>query len=469
MKNISSFEKTIVYSLDHHDMLSPGETVLVAVSGGRDSIALMHALLALRARLQITIIIGHFNHGLRAQFADRDQRFVEGCAKKRGLRCVCGFEDVGARAKRDSLSIEEAARNARYDFFAALKKSEGIDALATGHTLDDQAETVLMRILKGSGLTGISGIRPVFDYAGLRIIRPFIDVTGADIDTYVKTRALKHIEDETNRDERFLRNKIRKKLVPFLEQEINPQVKQALARFASSAHSDTDFLKGQALGLYRSVVHTRAQDVIVLNKTKFARLHESLQFRIFSLVLAELKAERELTFRHWQTFKHDLSREKRSSFMIGADLQIHQQYDEIIISRMTKALDRVSEFLDHGQSISIPSHGITVKARLVRPEQVRFSARSRSEYFDSSKITFPLIIRSREDGDALIPLGMKGKKKVKDILIDKKVPAYTRPKALIVLSGDRILWVIPHCISNFAKITAKTKSVLRLSVHPLKA
>lgn len=467
MQDISSFEKTILGSVERHDMLGAGETVLVAVSGGRDSVALMHALLALRAHLKITIVIGHFNHRLRAKHAQRDQHFVESCAERANVRCVVGSGNVRARARRDGLSIEEAARAARYEFFAGLRKKEGIDVVATGHMLDDQAETVLMRILKGSGLTGVAGIRPVFEYGGLRVIRPLIDLSRADIDAYVSARDLCYVEDETNQDERFVRNKIRSQVVPYLQDQINPQVKYALARFAASAQPDSEYMHGEALKVYPDIVRARARDLVVLKKAAFVRLHPALQFRVFARALSELQAAEELTFRHWQTFQTDLGRGRKCSFTLGDDVRIHQHYDEIIIARQGASREGVLISVGPEETVDIPSRAIRIEARRVPAADISYSRRATIEYFDCSTLTFPLRIRTRSDGDALIPLGMKGKKKVKDILIDKKVPLYKRSDALVVESGGRIVWLMPYCIADHAKVTSKTKTALCLSITPL--
>ncbi len=227
---VSKVRRTIV----HRGMIKPGETILVACSGGADSTALLHALYELRTDFSLKLAVAHFDHGLRAASA-RDARFVHAMAADLGLPFYLQRQDVAAEAKKHGLNLEEAGRRFRYEFLQETASEIGAQRIATGHSLDDQAETVLMRLLRGSGSRGLSGIAPVLEYV---VIRPLIDVRRKDIEAFLRERKVSHREDETNRDLRFLRNAVRHRLIPHLEKKYEPAIVEKLGRTAELLAAD---------------------------------------------------------------------------------------------------------------------------------------------------------------------------------------------------------------------------------------
>src|SRR3990167_1819674 len=239
-------------------MLVSGDRIVVAVSGGIDSVVLLHALTGLAAEYRLFIIVAHLNHCLRGGESDRDEVFVKRFAEKLGVTCVCERMDIRLLFKKGD-SLQDIAREARYSFFDRIAKRYKADRIATGHNMDDQAETVLMKFLKGAGLGGLCGIPKVKG----KYIRPLIEITRKEIEEYAEGCRLKFVKDSSNKSAKYLRNRIRLKLMPILE-EYNPSLKKDLARLSRILERDDVYLKDKAGGAYKSIVVRRDKDVVSL-------------------------------------------------------------------------------------------------------------------------------------------------------------------------------------------------------------
>ncbi|HPN72849.1 MAG TPA: tRNA lysidine(34) synthetase TilS [Candidatus Omnitrophota bacterium] len=233
------FFKKVKDTVSHYDMVRKGEKVLVAVSGGADSVSLVTALRALSSGLGIEIVVATLDHGTRAGESAREALFVADLAESLGLKCVSEKLRFPSR-HQGRISLEEKLRQKRYEFFIRTAKAQGCSCVATGHNMDDQAETVLMRVIKGSSADGLAGIPPVRTEQGIRFIRPLIRISRKDIVSFVNVNGIKHVEDSSNADQKFLRNRIRMEVLPFLE-KINPEVRSSLVNIADSVREDLLF------------------------------------------------------------------------------------------------------------------------------------------------------------------------------------------------------------------------------------
>jgi len=279
-----------------------GERILVAVSGGPDSMALLHALHALRGRLRVDLWVGHVDHALRDESAD-DAAFVVRIASELGLDVTVARRDVAADPASDGRSLEDAARRVRYDALLSMARACGADRIATAHTADDQAETVLLRLLRGTGVAGLAAMPASRPLEERHLIRPLLQVSRHDVRAYLDAHDLASREDATNADVRFQRNRIRHELLPWLETRFNPNIRHALCQLASQCRVDAEFLSGAAQRYWKRLVKTRGA-ALVVRLDGYRRLPASLQRQLLRSVLQRLQGD--LTgfeFRHWEELR----------------------------------------------------------------------------------------------------------------------------------------------------------------------
>ena len=289
-------------TLQKHRMISPGERILVACSGGADSAALFHLLRELALKRKIRLALVHFDHGLRKESA-KDFRFVRELARQFGIPFYGGRAKRALYQKEKHLSPEEKARELRYDFFFKTAKKTRIRKIALGHHQDDQAETVLMRILQGTGLRGLQGIRPVAQSKGVTYLRPLIEVTRAELREYLGARRLPYREDGTNRSLRFLRNRVRHLLLPLLEREFNPKIRNLLVHLARTVSVELKGLEDWVGRHWKLFMESQRDGTLQLDRELFLFLPEALQFRILDQALHSLDRRSGLDFSSWEVLQ----------------------------------------------------------------------------------------------------------------------------------------------------------------------
>ncbi len=470
---IRSVEKTIY----HFGMLKAGDAVLVAVSGGPDSIALLHAFLALRPKMDLQLAVAHLNHGLRPKTAGTDAEFVAGLCHRLGLRCHIRSIDLKAGQKTAHGSLEARARQARYDFFHSVARENSFTKIAVGHHANDNAELFLMNLFRGSGSLGLAGIPPVRDQG---IIRPLFHQTRRQIQDFLETFKLEFVQDETNRDTRFLRNRIRHELLPELMQGYNPNLVDTLNRTAGVLRSEQDFMQQSAQHALDTMAFKQGA-ALHLSIASLRQLHVALQRCVMRLAVAQLKGNlRKITFRHIDSVlrlcHHGLTGQ-RLSLPDGIRVQRYPQEVLRLVKppgRSGKA-ERESDVIplykvslppvDFGtRPNEIEALKITLTCRHVPIDSVGDpgSAGQHTAFFDMDQLTSPLGLRHILPGDRFRPLGMMGTQKVKDFLINNKIPRDERRRILVLLNQNRILWVLGHRIDDRVKLTQQTRNVLKI-------
>lgn len=295
-----AFLDQIKSTIKKYNMLQKGDGVMAGVSGGPDSVTLLHVLNSLKKEYSLNIVIAHLDHKFRGEESEADRKFCESLAKKYNLEIAWEAIDVPKIAKEKGISPEEAARFERYDFFKRASKKKGIEKIAVGHTRDDQAETVLMRIMRGAGMKGLGGISPVKEMPGFKIIRPLIEVSRKDVESFVSEAGLKFRTDSSNEKSIYTRNKIRLELIPLLEKEFNSNIKEVLANMAENLQIENDFLARYARRKFKSVSKIKPGEILIDIK-KFRKQPEAVRKRILRAGLEELKGDlRRLTYQHWK-------------------------------------------------------------------------------------------------------------------------------------------------------------------------
>lgn len=458
-----NFEEAITNTIKRLNLLEKHESFLVAVSGGPDSVACLNLLASLKEEWAWSFRAIHLNHLIRASEADKDEYFVGEMAKKLNCPFFSKRVDVQALTREEGFSIEDAARRCRLEFFMEAARQFNVKKIVLAHTRDDQAETVLLRLLRGTGLRGLTAMQPRMEYENITLVRPLLEVGRDDILEYLKAKNLAYRVDPSNYSLRFSRNRVRHELIPELEKSYNPQVREHLRRLAETLSVDFNFIETEARSVFKRVIKKETPDQITLNRQLFSSLHEALQFRVLGYVLRQIHSDRELDFIHWQAMKEKIR--NRGGFFVSLSQKVEMgaERDEIIVR--TRDLPSVSfeDMLNLGQSAAVKESGLVFSCTELKGHLSPAEAKERSiAIFDLDRIKFPLKIRSRKEGDRFKPLGQRKDKKLKDFLIDRKVPSYDKDKIPIICSGDKIIWVFGVEISEDFKIARHTRRILRI-------
>jgi tRNA(Ile)-lysidine synthase len=295
------FCRQVARTLKNHDMVRPKDTVLMGISGGPDSMALARVMICLARDMDLGLGVAHLNHGLRDTAADQDQAFAGAFAARFGLPFFCEQMDVAGLAKKRRISVEEAGRDCRYDFFSQKAAAHGYVRIATGHTRDDNAEQVLMALLRGSGSQGLAGIPPVREH---RFIRPLIDRSRREIVAFLDDLAQPYVTDASNQNPAFLRNRVRNHLLPLLEEIYNPKIRQGLHRIGRMLYNENRFLESQTMQAFESCVEKKEPHAVHLSVPAMAALDPALGPRVLRYGIRAVKADlRQITYDHIQAIQ----------------------------------------------------------------------------------------------------------------------------------------------------------------------
>jgi tRNA(Ile)-lysidine synthase len=435
----------------------------VAVSGGPDSVALLGALVELASREALHLTVLHVNHALRPE-ADQEQQLVEDLCRRWQLPCVV----KALTPPRARKGIEVWARVERYQFFQQAKDQHRLDAVALAHTRDDQAETVLFRLLRGAGRRGLTGM-PARRNGW--IIRPLLSCSRQEVLSYISTTQLPYATDDSNTDLRYTRNKIRHMLLPLLEREFSPQIRQHLVHTAESLRQEEAWLEEQAQAAYERV---RAREDRLF-KSRLLAEPQALRPRIFRIWLEQNQKQkpRELSFLHFQRLAALVEGRIAGQVELPGALVVSREGEFLVLveKRPCSVIHVYRYDLVYGASLKIPETGWEIDASCpVAWNGTPFEARLRDPWLavcDVDALAEPLMVRSYEPGDRMRPLGMQGQKKLHDIFIDKKIGVAQRRLWPLVLCGAEIIWV-PGCVrGERGKVTAATQRVCWLRVNPL--
>ena len=469
----NTVEKTITV----HGMLKPKDSVVVGVSGGPDSVALLHILLKFAPRFSLRLGIAHLNHCLRQYESDKDAKFVESLAKAFDLPCYVQKRDVRRYQIENKLSLEEAARAVRYNFLNTIAKTNQYDKIALGHHADDNTEVVLMNLLRGSGKLGLAGIPPK---RGDRIIRPMIYLNRTDIIEFLNQNKLKWVVDQSNTDTRHLRNRVRHDLIPMLKTAYNPNISDTLNRLSSIVRSEEEWIEDMVHPFFERTVLYFREHHIALSVPLLNEYHKALQRRILRVALAKTKGNlRRIEFANIDSAINLLVKKSSSGTIDLPDsIKIQKDRDTIHIYKeqsrnrdycRTNDVRDIFSFeyqIENFEPVFIKEINAHIRFTEMRIEDMPDyrSAGQHTNFFDKDALNFPMVLRNFRPGDSFKPLGMNGTQKLKKFFIDKKVPRSERIKCPILLSGGKLIWVVGHRIDESVKVTPTTKNVLKVEL-----
>ena len=449
------------------------DRVLVAVSGGPDSVALLHVLHELRGEFGLHLEVAHLQHGIRGEEAKADARFVGALAEKLGL--VFHLREIDLpelRSRAGGGNLEGLARAQRYRFFAEVARERKLDKLATAHTQDDQAETLLMWLLRGAGRKGLGGMSPVHRITdddsdqSLQIIRPFLEISKAEILEYLQSRQIEYRFDSTNRDTKLLRNWLRLELVPQLRDRIDGRVGARLAAQAAMLRDEQAVLDHVT---YTELAKCRRGDGL----DRIALLHEPVALQ--RLILRYWFEERRRNLRGIDLAHIEAVRElaargpAHGRLAIPGGWELRREYNSLYLAKAERGHQPNCYLYPFklGETLQIPEANVELISRTM-PSPVNASAVDMTEAcFDADALPESLVVRNFRRGDRFEPLGMSGHKKVKDLLIDHKVVLSERAKLPLLIGADQVLWIPGHGRSRAALVTSLSRAVVRIKVVPL--
>jgi tRNA(Ile)-lysidine synthase len=472
------FIRSVLRAIETHRMFQPREAVLIGVSGGPDSVALTHVLLALAPRWGLKLGIAHLNHGLRAGDAEFDEQFVASLAGQLGLPLYIGKDDVDAFRKRRRLSPEEAARVRRHAFLERIRHDEGYRKIALAHHADDNAELVLMYLIRGSGPLGLCAMAPVNERA---IVRPLLGVGRREILDFLAANGIDFVTDSSNLQLQFTRNRIRHELIPLLQEFYNPNIAVTVNRLAGIMRSEEEWLEQIISPALAQATLALSETSIRLSWPRLATMHVAQQRRVIRKAIDLIKGDlRRIHLRHVDDVLARAGRNEACGQLDLPDgLAVEYGSDQIRIARGG------SGGRDRGDRLT-PKRPVHYRYLVSKPEKsairlhisetacdLEFSILKRKQikslqgagpnvaFFDLQRLRFPLTIRNPRPGDRFWPLGMKGSQKLSDFFINRKVPRSMRGQTPLLESNGDIIWIAGYRSDHTSRVSRSTTQALK--------
>ena len=471
-KLLQKVEQTIL----SRNMFKKGDRILTGVSGGPDSVALLHLLLRLAPKWELKIGIAHLNHCLRGAESDRDAEFVANLAAKTGIPCYSDAIDVRADPASRKLSLEAAARNTRYEFFARIQHRNGYDKIATGHQRNDNAELMLMFLFRGSGPLGFSGIPPIREG---RIVRPLIETDRNELVAFLNENEISYQIDKSNRDMRFLRNRIRHETIPYIQACCNPGIVETLNRFSKITRSENEWMDEIIQPIYENALVSTDKHRMVLAISAFSAFPEAVRRRVIRSAIARIKGDLlRISFSHIEAAcciaEH---RQGSAQLMLPDGIRIQREQDLIIFYQTDEPVERrrlkiqpvqapfFYSVTGPGECVTIHETGAVLTFSEIPIESGMITMPcNKIALLDMEMLKFPLTVRNIQPGDRFNPLGVTGTQKIGKYFIDHKIKRSERLQCPVILSGKQIVWLAGYRISGCFKVTSSTRKVLRIEI-----
>jgi tRNA(Ile)-lysidine synthase len=465
--------KKVFETIEQHQLLSRGDRVIVGVSGGPDSLALLHILAHNRDLYDTEVIAVHMNHQFRGDESNQDEQVAAEYATKWGVSFYAKSVDVPSYIVESKLNPQVAARHVRYEYFREIAAKTGSNKIALAQHANDQAETILMRMVRGTGLEGLGGI-PIRRKEGeWTVIRPFLELNKDEILEYCAAHNIDYRTDQSNLSRKYFRNQVRLDMIPFLEQ-YNPNIKQTLIHMSGWVRDENEYILKKAKEALGKVCSIIAEDEIFIDRSLFVPLEVALQRRVVKLILSCLfKSPMEIEGNLIEQVRELILMEQPSvNVHLKSGLWFHRTYDQIRIRR------KPVESIDHSDfsyslsipgEIDVPEWGGLIRAVITtNPDDPWVEQGNNVALFDLDYFHSSLEVRNRRDGDRISPRGLNGTKKVKDMFINAKIPKYERHSIPLILYEGKVVWIAGLRASSYGAPTDKTSTFLLLEAKKRK-
>jgi tRNA(Ile)-lysidine synthase len=482
----------VLATIQRHHMLRPGDIAAIAISGGADSVALLRIMEQLRAKLGIRLLAVHFNHQLRGAESDADQQFVVQLARQKNLELIIGTEDVAAWARDRACNLEDAARQCRYSFFSKLIQDGRATRMCVGHTADDQAETVLAKIIRGTGPAGLGGIYPVADY----VTRPLIEIRRAELREHLRSEEQTWREDSTNLDETRLRARIRARLLPQLERDFQPAIVPHLNRLSELAREDDQFWNALVDARFATLVRNQNGALCIsiddllrpldlqLNSAESHAPLSALTSRLIRRILQEIKGDRTgFTSRHVADILH-LAAVCTSGHRINLPgrITVERSFNDLLFTScgatdLRGATGTTSGSIEFHyalsleslgeQDVAMPEIGTRLRLKVIDWPAMQRDTRDDALIADWKRFRAPAEVRSWLPGDAFRPQGRQKNRKLKHLMREKRIAPRDRRGWPVLTSAGEIVWARGFPVAQEFVADRDTRKVLAISEEPL--
>lgn len=463
-----NFIHKVVATVKKHSMISGEERILTGLSGGPDSVCLLHVLHNIKDKFNLDLIAIYIDHGLRPGETEKEIEFCKNLCMKLNMPFITKPIDVKSYANEQKLNMQEAARQLRYKIFNETTFEIKAHKIALGHTADDQAETLLMRLFRGSGHTGLVGIPPVRK----NIIRPLIEIERKEIERFLNAEKIDYIIDSSNLKKDYLRNKIRLSLMPMIK-EINPDMIETLSKTAAIFRDEEKYFEILVTKTLMKLISRKTESRIELFLAPFEIMDKAIMRRVLRRAIDETKGLRGVSFIHIDDIIELIKYGNPGDRLyLPRGIRVIKAYSTFILtSEPPVTLDTYTLSIP-GENV-LKEAGVLMKVSMVESQELDTMSQtiglwSTLGIFDAEKLKFPLIVRPRKDGDFFYPLGFGKRKKIQDFFVDQKVPRDERDRVPLVISGDDIIWVVGYRGDDRFKLTEETKKAVKLETKKIK-
>lgn len=456
-------KEMVLKYIKQEKLIECGDKVLVALSGGPDSVALLSLLHEFKDILGITLGAAHVNHGLRGISADEDELYAKNLCDNYNVKFYSTKIDIHKISKEKNISCEMAGREERYNFFYEIRENEGYNKIAVAHNANDQAETIIMRLMRGTGLEGLEGIKSKRDDV---IIRPILCLSREQIEEYCNEKKLQPRIDESNLQNIYSRNKIRLDMIPYIKNNFNKDIVNTLNRFSKLIKMDNEYITNETEEKLRECINKKSNNIII-NKSFFSN-HEAIVTRGIRSVITKLKGSSyNIEMKHIYDIIELQKGKTNKRINLPLGIFCENIYGDIkIYKERKKEFSKENEIILNKEDIN----GVKIEygeyelSFIVEKNKknIDFRANNLIKYFNYDNIRREIIIRSRKNGDKMIPIGMKSNKKLKDIFINEKIPTDQRNEIPILLFDDEIVYIVGLKTSNNYKVKSSCEKILKV-------
>ena len=448
-------------TINKHQMLSMGDKVLIALSGGPDSTCLASVLAELFKEFDLTLFAHYVDHGMRPDETPAEMKSCEALCKRLGIVFSSSKVDVNALVKNSGMNTQEAARELRYTALAKAALDTGANRIALGHTLDDQAETFFMRILRGSGPSGLAGIAPV----RRALIRPLINTRKADVLEYLGAKGIEAVQDSSNLKDHYMRNRLRQRLMPVLE-EMNPSIIETIGRTTEVLSDEERYFFIEVNKALMRLITSKGDDHIELFLRPFETLDRAIARRVLRRAVEETRSLRRLGHVHIEDILRLLAKgHSGDSIDLPHDIKVIKKYSTFLITAAPPVCLE-TRILEAPGTLELAEAGIHIRATVLEQAPPPFKGSNKC-VLDAMKAVFPLTVRARQDGDHFYPEGFGKRKKLQDYFVDAKVPRYERDAVPVITSGaggEDIAWIAGYRADERFAVSKETERYLLLEV-----
>jgi tRNA(Ile)-lysidine synthase len=445
-------------NIKKYNLIKEKDSILIGLSGGPDSVMLLHALIKIQNSLDFQIYASHINHLYRGDDAYKDEDFVRQLCEDKGIKLYIKRQNASILAKEKKITEEEAGREIRYGFFNEILEELGGGLIATAHNKNDQAETLLQRVIRGTGIEGLTGM----DYKQENIIRPILNIDKEEILKYLNKNNLEYCIDKTNEQPIYGRNKIRLELIPYIEKNFNKNLQDTLFRMSENMKDDYNIIRDQVQLDFKGCLISRDKEKIILDIDKLLEFSKGIRSRILRNSIEIIKGNKVDVERKHIDYLDRFAGKKQTGKTVdlGDNIIGEVSYEKLIIRNKDKIKNYmynlevgINYIEEINKGIKISKHGNN-----------KINNNTNSILVDSEKVQGQLKVRNRKSGDKFQPLGMKGNKKVKDYFIDEKIPVRLRDEIPLICDDENIIWIAGYRMNHKYRITEKTSKTIKIEI-----